>query len=526
VLQRWDKSKLDGIHVGWDWYGWISSWNAGGGHWNQSTCFGKWVLWGDGEEFDRAEARTLWAADATPMHFDDPDLPTFWLMLRSWNWRENRLEGHAFPGWYKRTVWGLPDSGHMGMFMWFEYYYLTGDMRAREACESLGIRARAFCWQYNHDDKPDGTGPLHYPIQWCAKRDPDRDRTFRLATRYIGWPLYDLACWYELTGDPTLAAECKTVARAFRNTARMSPIGFMVLQINGQGDRSVYGGQGPFEPMRSRCASQCYAHFQQGIMTTALAKYYMETGDMEALDAMIGFADLMCHHCLLKDSAGKPMGWTYTFGDYWGPYNYADLPEDGRASFMVSNFRVTQPLGRIYQFTGRADYLDVLQEAVNTLRGPDLSVAAALHATAHPHADRTPPSAVIDLAAEAAGDGKVRLSWTAPGDDGLQGTAARYQVKCSTADIVERVAGWPDMTEPLPVDEGQWRERAEAFNARQRAFWAADNVDGEPTPSPAGGRESFVVGGLTHGVLFFALKTWDDGPNISALSNVVKVDVK
>jgi len=524
--ERWDKSPLDGIDVGWDWYGWISSFNAGGGHWNQSTCFGKWVLWGDGEEFDRAEARALWAADATPLHFDNPDLSTFWLMLRSWNWRENRLVNHAFPGHYERTVWGLPDSGHMGMFMWFEYYYLTGDMRAREACDSLGQRARAFCWQYNHDDKSDGTGPLPHAIDWCRKRDPDADESFRLATRYVGWPLYDLACWYELTGCEELAAECRTVARAFRNTARMSPIGFMVLQINAKDDRSVYGGQGPFEPMRSRCASQCYAHFQEGIMTTGLAKYYRETGDVEALDAMIGFADLMCHHAMLRDESGKRLGWTYAFGDYWGPYRPSDVTDAHRISFMVSNFRVVQPLGQIYQFTGRADYLDVLCDATATLREPDLTVAAAHCAVGHPHTDRTPPAAVSDLAAEALGNGRVKLTWTAPRDDAAAGKAAWYQVKCSAAKIVERVDGWPDLRDSLPTDEAQWHLRAEAFNARQRAFWAAHNLDGEPIPSSAGSRETMVVDGLQPGSHFFAVKTWDDGPNLSELSNVVHVEVK
>jgi hypothetical protein len=522
----WDKRQLDGIDVGWDWHGWISSWNAGGGHWNQSTCFGKWVLWGDGDEFDRAEARTLWAADATPMHFDDPDLATFWLMLRSWNWRENRLVNHTFPNHYERTVWGLPDSGHMAMFMWFEYYYLTGDMRAREACDSLGTRARAFCWQYNHDDKNDGTGPLPRAINWCAKRDPDIDPSFRLATRYVGWPLYDLACWYELTGDERLAAECRTVARAFRNTARMSPIGFMVLQINAKDDRSVYGGQGPFEPMRSKSASQCYAHFQEGIMTTGLAKYYRETGDVEALDTMIGFADLMCHHAMLRDETDRRLGWTYAFGDYWGPYRVADVPDKQRISFMSSNFRVVQPLGQIYQFTGRKDYWDVLRDAVTTLQEPNLTIAAAHCAVEHPHTDRTPPAAVTDLAARAIGNGRIQLTWTAPGGDGTNGQAAWYQVKYSQAKIVERVDGWPDLTDPLPIDEWGWHARASAFNNRQRAFWAADNIDGEPAPSPAGTRETCVLEELQPGTCYFALKTWDNGPNMSGLSNVARVDVE
>ena len=100
-------------------------------------------------------------------------------------------------------------------------------------------------------------------------------------------------------------------------------------------------------------------------------------------------------------------------------------------------------------------------------------------------------------------------------------------VKCTTAEkLVERVKGWPDMTEPLPATKAQWHERAEAFNAKQRAFWAADNADNEPTPARAGSRETFTVTGLAPGTYQFAIKTWDDGPNISALSNVVAVEVK
>ncbi|MGQ9662627.1 MAG: exo-rhamnogalacturonan lyase family protein, partial [Kiritimatiellia bacterium] len=158
--QRLDKEKLDGIHVGWDWYGWISGYNSGGGHWNEETVSLPWVLWGDGENFDDVERKTLWSADLTALHWDEPDISTFWLMLMSWNDHENRLKRVAYPGWYNRDTWGLPDSGHMGVLMWPEYYFLTGDMRAREAIEHLGIRARAILWQYNHDDKNDGTGPL------------------------------------------------------------------------------------------------------------------------------------------------------------------------------------------------------------------------------------------------------------------------------------------------------------------------------------------------------------------------------
>lgn len=91
---------------------------------------------------------------------------------------------------------------------------------------------------------------------------------------------------------------------------------------------------------------------------------------------------------------------------------------------------------------------------------------------------------------------------------------------------VERASGWPDVSEPLPTTAEQWHRRARAFNARQRAFWAAETLNGEPAPAAAGTRQSHVVSGLSTGVSYFALKTWDEGPNLSELSNVVEADVR
>ena len=521
----WNKDNLDGVNVGWDWYGWISGWNSGGGHWNQNTCFARWALFGDGASFDLAESKTLWAADVTPLNYDDPDLSQFWLMLRSWNLRENRVKKHTFPGYYYRAVWGLPDSGHMGFLIWPEYYYLTGDARARVAIDHLGLRARAFLWQYNYDDRADGKGPLPHPIDWCKKRDPD-DPTYRLYDRYKGWPLYDLAQWYQLTGKADLVPECRSVAYAFRNTGRWSPTGFLCGYLNAAGDNSMYGGQthlGRQPPTDS--ASQCYAHFQMGIMATSLVEYYRETLDEEALDTLVGFADFVCHHALLRDEAGRAKGWTYVFGDYWGPYSLAEI-KSGGATFTVSNFRVTQPLGHIYRYTGRQDYLKVLQEAIGSLQGPSTDIIAAHRAVLHPHVDQTPPAAVMDLAAKVTGKGQVTLTWTAPGDDGAAGSAQRYQVKYAPVTIVERVTGWPDRTPPLPKTAEEWEAKVKAFQAKQIAFWQAFNCKGEPTPGPAGTKQTFTVTGLKPGRYDFALKTFDDAPNISDLSNVVTVTVE
>lgn len=522
VLPRMNKSGLDGINAGWDWYGWISSYNSGGAHWNQSSVFAPWALFGDGATFDQAEARALWA-ELTALHFEDPDIPALWLWLMGWNDREPRIRREFYPGHYNRDTWGLPDSGHMGMFMWPEYYLLTGDMRAREALEHLGNRARAMLWRYNYDDRNDGTGPMPRAVQWCKKRDPDTDPSFMLATRYVGWPLYNLAQYYRFTGETHLLDECRTVARAFRNTARYSPIGLMVLQINDKGSKAVYGGQGPFDPYRDQSASQCYAHFQQGIMATGLAEYYLMSRDIEAVDTMIGFGDLMSHHVMIHDPQGNRRGWTYAFGDYWGPYTWADANDGKGVGFMASNFRVVQPMGWIYRFTGREDFRETLVDALASQRGPNTGVIAAHMAVAHPKVDQTAPAAVTDLRAETLGGGKVRLTWTVPDDNGAS-RPDRYQVKHAAARIVERIEGWPDRTPPLPENKAEWEAKAAAFHANQRAFWAAENA--AVVPAADSRAQGVVIGNLSPGRRRFAVKAWSAADNIGRMSNLAEATVK
>lgn len=86
----------------------------------------------------------------------------------------------------------------------------------------------------------------------------------------------------------------------------------------------------------------------------------------------------------------------------------------------------------------------------------------------------------------------VTLNWTAPGDDSLSGTAAQYDLRYSTAPIT-----------------------AANFASATRAL-------GTPAPAVAGTRQTFVVGNLSPNTTYwFALKTGDEVPNWSGLSNVV-----
>ena len=106
-------------------------------------------------------------------------------------------------------------------------------------------------------------------------------------------------------------------------------------------------------------------------------------------------------------------------------------------------------------------------------------------------ADTTAPAAVTDLATGSVTSSSIVVSWTAPGDDGSSGTAATYDLRYSTSLITDG------------------------------NFSSATQVSGEPTPSVAGSSESMTVTGLSASTLYyFALKTSDEVPNTSAISNV------
>ncbi len=107
-------------------------------------------------------------------------------------------------------------------------------------------------------------------------------------------------------------------------------------------------------------------------------------------------------------------------------------------------------------------------------------------------ADVTPPADVTDLAVEGTTATTITVSWTAPGDNGDQGTAAEYDLRWATTALDD--ASWP----------------------------AAQPATGEPAPSPAGTLETFTLDGLTPGTDYWVgLKTRDEVPNWSGLSNVV-----
>jgi len=104
--------------------------------------------------------------------------------------------------------------------------------------------------------------------------------------------------------------------------------------------------------------------------------------------------------------------------------------------------------------------------------------------------DTTPPASVTNLAAGNPTATSIELTWTAPGDDDMGGTASLYDIRYSTSVITD--ANWN----------------------------VATQCTGAPSPSSAGANESFTVTGLSPSTPYwFALKTADEVPNWSGLSN-------
>jgi dipeptidyl aminopeptidase/acylaminoacyl peptidase len=101
------------------------------------------------------------------------------------------------------------------------------------------------------------------------------------------------------------------------------------------------------------------------------------------------------------------------------------------------------------------------------------------------------PDSVTDLASSFATGHSISLHWTSPGDDGLEGTAARYDFRHARS----------------PLNEESWD--------------LATRVEAAPAPTPAGGIERIVVDGLElEATYYLALKAVDESENSSSLSNV------
>ena len=167
------------------------------------------------------------------------------------------------------------------------------------------------------------------------------------------------------------------------------------------------------------------------------------------------------------------------YGSHRG-YNAAEMHNIGKVGYWINNYTTHDEQ---VCFTGKTIYI-----------------------WAHERKDDQPPKAVSDLKASVAGD-KATVSFTAPADEG-GGKPVRYQVKCSDKPLV-------DYQKFLEL----FKEGKEATSTN---WWMAANVKDEPAPQAPGAKESFTVSGVPATAKFFAVVSFDDSSNRSAISNVAE----
>lgn len=112
--------------------------------------------------------------------------------------------------------------------------------------------------------------------------------------------------------------------------------------------------------------------------------------------------------------------------------------------------------------------------------------------------DTTAPEAISDLAVGSPTSSTCPLTWTSPHEDGASGGAcASYDIRYCT-----------DAACGAAMDDGE--------------YGTASTVTAEPTPSTAGSAQSpaYTITGLAASTTYrIGIKSIDDGPNTSALSN-------
>jgi len=273
-------------------------------------------------------------------------------------------------------------------------------------------------------------------------------------------------------------------------------------------------------------------------LSRAMETYYRITGNEDALDWLIAYGHAVAqvfhqrhgnqHPSILVDFPVKGVAKDRASWDTADDNRYA---EGVRMSGYLAQFYPDVP-ARAYAFCGEPilkqrayDYwfagshrgygatkmhrVGGVGQWVNvyTTHGESVSFTGkTFYIWAHPKADEGPPVAVTDLAVTVSGD-KATVTFTAPADQG-GGKVVRYQVKCSDKPVVD------------------YETFLKKFAANEQAtvtnWWMATNLTGEPAPGPAGRQARFVVTGVPEGATYFAVRSFDDSANRSALGTIAE----
>ena len=426
------------------------------------TSMGSFLSTGDPRHAHALYAAMRHSSGMTPLWLDDYRYP-----------RDKKALTHRqYCGTARRAGRYRKGTGHHGYMSWnhahfccvelFDGWRLFGDPLALDAVRGVA----AYCQSYV--DFREGGGGLV------------------AGTRADGHPLSNLCEAYRILGDESMLGSLRRFAAVCWQ---------QVDKVRGN-----YGIMRSWEGGKELCEKP----FMMSQVMDGLRAYWELTRDETAADQILGMADFILDNAFL----GR---WGYTYvvktADPRGQEEFREkCTEAVRKS--AGQFRMQlnpHHLLWAWRYTGEERYrkalLEVIPGSYKAHHGNRPRYAPLMAAIAAPR----PPGEMIhpikDLAAEALGDGKIRLTWSTP-----PGIPKRYQVKWADRPIVDRIK-WPEQ------------------KASHISWWAANNVAGEPEPKP-GAKHSMVAAGVTAGTRYFATRTFDAIGHRAAMSNVVKLEVK
>jgi len=473
-----------------------------------------------------------------------------------------------------RYKW-LPDYEHYALFRLFEYYYLTGSLRALDSINGF------VNWDLNFEERQLFRGKMR-----SIDEPSDFDREPELLrrghySRVYTWMLYTNLAGFHATGSPVMDEFARWQIRRLLGLLRhrhgqltswtVRPSRLALLLPGGWGAKLAEHVDLSWLRERNEVESSTAQTWMEAQGALALHEAYKTYDDERILDGLWAQADYFANHVLYYPRIGM-------LNKYTSMPNCPLGHEAASPKSLVPrrHDRHVQTFPYLYHYTGWPSVAERYQGLATASRSRwvnDWFLQTGLwEQEGGAKISSQPPKRITDLRVTNVTDEGVTLEWTSPRDDGATGRAARYFVKYSTRPIVQfaptdHPARAPEKrrlvhdVEEYVLSSGSGSRsrrrtpnlesgaiRPEVLNSslwdpdwhRVDAFWMAEHVAGEPPPGPAGTRERFTVRDLRpynwfgaarqpqvkdlpRGTYYFAICSWDADANLSEPSNVVKV---
>ncbi len=451
----------------------------------------------------------------------------------------------------------LPDMEHYALFRLFEYYYLTGDVRALDAIHGF------VNWDINFQQRHLFQGRMQpLSVTDLFTRDPDALRRGHYSRVYV-WMLFTNLAGYHATGSPVYDEFSRWQVRR-----ALALLRHRHGKLSNWKD-SVSGMLGSLVGRGTAVGQSWDQSWMEAMGALALHEAYKTYDDERILDGLWGQADYFSHHVLHFPQLGMINNRT---GMPNRPLGHGD--DKGATLTPQRHDWVVQAWPVLYHYTGWPEVAERYRNFESAREGAWIQdrFLQTVHWEQENVAKRSarPPDPITDLRVVRADRSGIALTWSSPRDDGPSGRAERYFVKYSTKPIVEfaptdHPARDADKTrivqkaEQIILSRSTGRKRMKTDIApgeagsepkdvqrespdwhRVDAFWMAEHVAGEPVPAPAGQPETFTIRELRPhnwfgapkqpgleilpaGTYYIAVCSWDADRNLSRVSNVVRV---